>query len=724
MLIALVGAVLSAFASNLLNHHERINLASDFKFAAISRIDAFEQSIELNLAAIRVTKAFFESQDYVSRDNFQKFVTPIIKQNPAIRALEWIPKVSLADRESYEHKARTEGFPDFHFTELSEDHEMIRADERSVYYPVYYVEPYIGNKAMLGFDLGSNPARLAALELTRDTGELISSGSITLVQTGQPGILIFNPVYKGNTTLYDTKKRNQNLRGYTLGVIQVNEMINRVYSNNTQILETAGIDFYIYDETMTDDTALVYIYNSRARKAGPAPTLSKTEAVSGLNHTKTVTVGGRRWLIVGRPVNETIYTKFQWQAWTALLTGFAMTVFLCMMLVMNINRRKEVEILVAFRTRELNDSKNRISAIVENTSDCIITIDAKGTIETVNLATEDMFGYISRELVGHNINMLLPPAEREEHDKYLASSELHTSRIINQARDLEGCRKNGSLFPLELNVSFMEHQGERKYIGIIRDITIRKQAENMKSEFVATVSHELRTPLTSIKGSLGLIRGGTAGELPQKMNDMLNIAYNNSDRLVRLINDILDIEKIEAGKMEYSLKPINMDDLLKQTIKNTESYAEVHNARFVLTQSPADIHVMGDSDRLMQVLTNLLSNAAKFSPDGTEVKLSMERLEDIVRIKISDQGYGIPDAFKSKIFGKFSQADTSDTRQKGGTGLGLNISKAIVEHHGGKIGFETELGKGTTFYFNLPIIIPAKSSKIESDKKDNYNILI
>lgn len=724
VLVALIGAVLSAFAFNLINHHERNDLISGFKFVAISRIDAIEQSIKLNLEATRVTRAFYESQQHVSRASFQKFTAPIIKQNPAIRAMEWIPRVRRLDRESYENKARVEGFSDFRFTELSEQHKMIRADDRSEYYPVYYVEPHIGNETALGFDLGSNPTRLAALELARDTGELISSAAITLVQTRQPGILIFNPIYKGDATYYDAKLRNQNLLGYTLGVIQVDEMINGVFSNNSHIMKSAGIDFYIYDETMADDINLVFVHNSRARSTIPAPILTKTQALSGLNFTDTINVGGRRWLIVSKPVNESIYTKSQWQAWSALLTGFAMTTFLCMLLIMTINRRTEVETLVGFRTRELNDSNNRVSAIVDNTADCIITIDSKGTIETVNRAIEDMFGYISSELIGHNINMLLPPDEREDHDKYLAQSDLHASRIINQARDLEGYRKNGSLFPLELNVSFMEHQGERKYIGIIRDITARKQAENMKSEFVSTVSHELRTPLTSIKGSLGLIRGGTVGELPQKMNDMLDIAYNNSDRLVRLINDILDVEKIEAGKMEYLLKPIDMDDLLKQAIKNNESYAEVHNAKFVLAQNPAGIRVMGDHDRLMQVLTNLLSNAAKFSPEGAEAELSMEQRDDVVRVKISDHGCGIPLEFKDKIFGKFSQADTSSTRQKGGTGLGLNISKAIVEHHGGKIDFETEVDKGTTFYFDLPIIMPTEDSTHKIDRNEKYNILI
>jgi PAS domain S-box-containing protein len=724
VLIALLGVVLSALAFNFINNHEHHKLITAFKLASISRVDAIERSIELNLAIIQGTKAFYESQHHVSRDSFQKFVTPIIKHNPAIRALEWIPKVSHLKRKNFENTAREEGFSDFNFTQLSKERNMVSAHKRAHYHPVYYVEPYIGNEAVLGFDLGSNPARLAALKLSRDTNQLVSSKTITLVQTGEPGILIFNPIYNGDGALYDKEQRELNLRGHTLGVIQVNEIIKSAYSSHVQTLKAAGIDFYIFDKTIAEDVSLVFIHSSRVRTNDTAPTLTKTEALSGIVYPRTIDVGGREWLIIGKPVSETIYSKIHWQAWSAILTGFAITTFLCLLLIMNTNRRTEVETLVKSRTIDLNDSKNRVSAIVENTADCIITIDAKGIIESANTATEKLFDYNSSELIGNHINMLLPPGEREEHAAYLAKSELHASRIINQARDLEGCHKNGNLFPIELNVSFMEHQGERKYIGILRDITARKQAENMKNEFISTVSHELRTPLTSIKGALGLIRGGSAGEFPQKMNDMLSIAYNNSDRLVRLINDILDVEKIEAGKMEYRLEPIDVKELLELAIKNNESYAEVHHAKFLLKQCPENIRVMGDSDRLMQVLTNLLSNAAKFSPDGSDTELSMEQRDEIVRIKVSDHGSGIPVEFRGKIFGKFSQADTSNTRQIGGTGLGLNISRAIIDHHGGKIDFETELGKGTTFYFDLPLISANKTNEDETSHDNKFRILI
>ena len=244
--------------------------------------------------------------------------------------------------------------------------------------------------------------------------------------------------------------------------------------------------------------------------------------------------------------------------------------------------------------------------------------------------------------------------------------------------------------------------GEDQVLVMLRDITDRKNIDRMKNEFVSTVSHELRTPLTSIRGSLGLIIGGVAGELPPQAKSLIEIAYKNSERLVLLINDILDIEKIESGKMVFHFKPLGIVPLLEQAIEANRGYGMQFGVQFVLEPSPLGIQVNGDCDRLTQVLTNLLSNAAKFSPRDSTVHISIAPHADAIRIAVRDRGPGIPEEFRSHIFQKFAQADSSDARQKGGTGLGLSISKAIIEKHGGQIGFETEKGIGTTFYFDLP----------------------
>ncbi len=374
----------------------------------------------------------------------------------------------------------------------------------------------------------------------------------------------------------------------------------------------------------------------------------------------------------------------------------------------------------------LRDREQRMSAILNNVVDGIVTIDQKGTIETFNPAAEKIFGYTSYEVIGKNVKCLMPEPYHSEHDGYLKNyHDTGEAKIIGTGREVTGRRKDGSTFPMELAVSAMDVSGVRMFTGIVRDITDRKQADLAKAEFVSTVSHELRTPLTSIKGSLGLIRSGALGALPDKLGSMLNIAYNNSERLVLLINDILDMEKIQAGKMNFHMQAIEVASLLKGAMEANKGYGDEHGVTFQCQCFDDTIKVLGDKDRLMQVLSNLMSNAAKFSPEGEQVDLLVARRGDTIRISVKDNGPGIPEEFRKSIFEKFSQADSSDTRQKGGTGLGLSISKAIVEQHGGSIGFDTVTGKGATFYVDLSEF--AEQAEIlppEAGEGGRYRILI
>ncbi|MCS6801831.1 MAG: PAS domain S-box protein [Chloroflexota bacterium] len=253
---------------------------------------------------------------------------------------------------------------------------------------------------------------------------------------------------------------------------------------------------------------------------------------------------------------------------------------------------------------------------------------------------------------------------------------------------------------LEREARFVR-SGDREALVLVRDITERKKVERLKNEFVSTVSHELRTPLTSIRGSLGLLKGGVGGPLPPEAANLVDIAFKNSERLVRLINDILDIEKIESGKLHFERQPIELTHLVASAIEANEGLAAEFGVRLTLGERVEPAVVLGDYDRLMQVMANLLSNAAKFSPRGAEVRVDVARSRGGFRVAVRDRGPGIPPQFRHRVFERFAQADASDRRQSGGTGLGLSISKAIIERHGGTIGFETSEA-GTTFWFELP----------------------
>jgi len=382
--------------------------------------------------------------------------------------------------------------------------------------------------------------------------------------------------------------------------------------------------------------------------------------------------------------------------------------FLSMIKKIDLTQKKSNELndrlenIVHERTSSLEKSEEKQRAILETIADAIITIDRRGLIASFNPAAEIIFGYSANEVIGNNVSMLMPESERDVHHGYTDNSSLNGSRIINKARDLEGLRKDGSLFPLELNVTSMASNNFTGFVGILRDITERKQMDKMKNEFISTVSHELRTPLTSIRGSLGLISGGAVGELPEKAKELLRIAGNNTERLLLLINDILDIQKIESGELTFKFHSHELMKIIKRVVEENTAYAEQHNVVFNIVEDVSDILVYVDEDRFHQVMANLLSNAAKFSSSNDTIEIVVSYRRKNVRVAVTDHGVGIPESFQAKLFDKFTQSDSSDTRKKGGTGLGLSISKTIIEKMGGEIGFVSKEGIGSTFYIDLP----------------------
>ncbi|HEY8591639.1 MAG TPA: CHASE3 domain-containing protein [Sphingomicrobium sp.] len=353
-------------------------------------------------------------------------------------------------------------------------------------------------------------------------------------------------------------------------------------------------------------------------------------------------------------------------------------------------------------TAEAADQSARQAAIFDDALDAMLVLDEDGCIEDLNPAAERLLGMSEGEARGLPITRLLAIPARDRTVRALlhrlAKPEREARREVQQ---FMGRRADGSTFDADVAISPVQLADGLKFLLAVRDATERRRTERMKTEFVSTVSHELRTPLTSIAGSLGLIAGGAVGAIDPRAAKLIGIAHTNSQRLVRLINDILDIEKIESGKMVFEQRPLNLRELVQNSIQSNLGFALGAGVEVALEHGGADAIVTADHDRLVQVFTNLLSNAIKFSPAGAAVRVRITPGTAMHRVTVSDCGPGIPEEFHERIFTKFAQADSSDTRSKGGTGLGLAIVKEIVDRSGGAIAFQTS-AKGTSFHVDLP----------------------
>lgn len=355
--------------------------------------------------------------------------------------------------------------------------------------------------------------------------------------------------------------------------------------------------------------------------------------------------------------------------------------------------------------REVAASGRKLALFAERAPIAVLEMDANATILGVNPVAETLFGYASTELIGRSmLNMLFAA------DRHGTIDEAWWERFAAAAQPASAfqvpcARRDGLELVCEFSFTPLVND-EGKLLSVIaqgRDVTQQLEAERIKREFTSTLSHELRTPLTSIIGSLQLLQSGVFGDMDKDVVELITVAERNGGRLLDLINDLLDIEKIESGKFTLAPETLSLDDLVRESLELNQAFAERFGVRLDVPTALPRVQVYADRKRLLQVLTNLLSNAAKFSPKGLPVEVGLVVQDDAVRVDIQDRGPGIPEEFRGRIFSRFAQADSTLTRQKGGTGLGLAICKRLIELMDGRIGFADRDGGGTRFYFELPV---------------------
>lgn len=520
---------------------------------------------------------------------------------------------------------------------------------------VRWIVPLEGNEKLLNTIPNKDPTRLMALEQARIEKREIVAGPIKLIQGGI-GLLIFNPVY-----------RNQNFDGFIVAVLRMEDLLTQLLMANPR-----G-----YSAKISVNTNTVF------------QTQEITEKLIDLDIVFPLRVGEADMQLQLFPDRTSYNSNNAILPWITLAAGIVIACFfLIIFWLWSITVRRADETL-----RANAKSQGLLNAI----PDTIFQLDENNRFIDFHCGNSDDLTVPVDAFLGHTFEEVLP-------DQLAKKTQNAISEVMHQDTvniiEYQLPNRNNNLQDYEARISKINTGG---VLVIVRNISEQKRVNRLKQEFISTVSHELRTPLTSIRGALGLISGGAIGDIPPKMKDMITIALRNSEHLTLLINDILDIEKIEQGKMNFDFKTIEIMPIIEQSIANNQAYAQRLDVTLKIKQALPDCSVNVDSERLNQVLSNLLSNAAKFSPAESTIEVSVIKNKGLVRVEVRDYGRGIPVTFHDRIFSKFSQADSSDTRSQGGSGLGLAISKAIIEQMHGTIGFRSET-QGTTFYFELPIV--------------------
>jgi len=701
---------LTMFAWYGVKMHTTESAEEQFELHVRDVVYSIEERLRQHEQILLGGEGLFAASDFVDRTEWRTYIERLHleKNYPGIQGVGYAQIIRSADLQKHIAAIRAEGFPNY---------TVQPSGARSLYTATVYLEPFSGrNLSAFGYDMMSDPVRAQAMRMAAETGKTTISGKVKLMQetqgNAQAGFLMYLPVYREHRMPTTPEQGWNTLRGFIYSPYRVDDLMAGILDRRALML-----DFSIFDgDGESDESRMFVSVDSRGEAARAVP--PKMTAL------RTIQAYGRTWTLRlhSRPEFDVRFKSPLSAVVLSLGVGISLLLFVLMSSL--VFRRERAEEMARRMTEDirgneekLRQSEMRIRAVVDGADHLIISTTPEGLIQTFNRASERDLGYRAEEVVGIATPQIFLDADEmsrrikesvQDGMPAVSGFEAITARARKEGGSDTGewtfIRKDSSCFPVLLTITALrDAQGEiSAYLGIATDITERKEMERMKTEFISTVSHELRTPLTSIRGALALVAGGVVGELPAAAKPLVEIAHKNSERLILLVNDLLDMEKIEAGKMELNPSPVKLMPLLQQALDGNQAYAEQYRVRYELAGDVPDVMVNVDANRMMQVLANLLSNAAKYSPSGGTVTVAVECVDQHVRVAVEDNGTGIPEEFRNRIFQKFAQADSSDTRKKGGTGLGLSITKAIVEHMGGRIWFDSQPNVRTVFHVEFP----------------------
>ena len=728
---------------------EQTRIAAEFERRTDKVFQELEDNFDNYIDALHSIESFFGSSVTVGRQEFKSFVSRWFLRHRGIQALSWNPRVLDSERTAYEQAARRNGFTNFQITEQNGQGELARAAPRAEYVPVYYLEPYVGNESALGFDVASDPVRREALNQARDTGKPRATDATTLVQDAElkPGFLVFLPIYRNGLPQRTPEERRRNLQGYATGAFRVSDLIKTSLKGGE---EPKDVEIRLYDDTGGGKRRLLYDHRSQALGSKDPPVEADTVMKPAvLQRVIPFEMAGRRWIIQFAPTKEYLAAQRSWQVWSVLAGGLLFSGLLGAFLLMVTGRAAELQAINRDLQKEITDrklaeealrkSESRKGAILESVLDGIITMDHEGKLLEFNPAAEEMFRYKRADVVGKSMaELIIPPSLREKHRRgmahYLATGE---GPILGNRIEMTAMRADGTEFPIELSVMRIGQDEPPLFTGYFRDITdqnaqeeIRRRSEELeeqnrrvqeanrlKSEFLANMSHELRTPLNGIIGFAELMHDGRVGPISTQHQEYLGDILTSAKHLLQLINDVLDLSKVEAGKFEFKPEPVIPELLVREVCEIVRTLAAHKRIQLGIEIDAAVTGIVADSRSLKQILYNYLSNALKFTPDEGKVVIRVKpENQDYFRIEVEDSGIGIKADDLGRLFVEFQQLDAGSAKKYSGTGLGLALTKRIVEAHGGKVGVDSTVEKGSIFYAVLPRVFHVPGEIVDQER--------
>ncbi|HJV23535.1 MAG TPA: CHASE domain-containing protein [Holophagaceae bacterium] len=554
------------------------------------------------------------------------------------------------------------------------------------------------NLRAFGFDMTSEPRRRAAMELARDSGVTAFSAKVTLVQEEgediQAGFLMYLPVYEGGSIPPTREARRSRLLGWVYSPFRVGDF-------SRAVLGTAwpGLRVELFDGPSPDPTTLMY----DSHPAHPHR--------SRWIRTRPMDLGARTWTFRISSLPDFEARQDATTPTILLLSGLAISLLIFGLLHGLVRLRRRAHLLARQMTAAVREEQEHVRRILDSTAEGIYGMDLAGRCTFVNEAFLRLSGARAEDLLGRSIHAQAhhshPDGSPYPVETCPIFKALHAGASLRM-EDEWFWRQDGSGYWANVVVAPILNRGiPVGSVVTLENVTQQREAEKTKHDFISVVSHELRTPLTSIRGTLGLLGSGQFQEKPEESRRLLAIALRNTERLGTLINDILDFEKLRAGRLSLTLESTSLRDLLMEALEANLPFASGFQVMLHLRPNVPEGAVRVDRRRMLQVLTNLISNAVKFSPEGSQVDLEADLRGDRVLIRVADRGRGIPEAFRSRLFTPFSQAESPETRSREGSGLGLSITKALVEDMGGTLTFTSEEGVGTTFTIDLPLAAQA-----------------